>query len=152
MQGYLICYLSDSFGAGAGPQNGGGGHGVLSADHLLLLAGRHGLPADHSIVAVRFPRRRLHGNAGDKFNIWTLAEARYHSITDHFLVPLVVLSLASLIMLTNLYLAGREVALVRVAAPQRMQEDDAALHPVAIEKASSPWDDDSASTEMPPGS
>lgn len=84
--------------------------------------------------------------------IWTLAEARYNSITDHYLVPLVVLPLASLIMLTNLYLAGREVALVRVAAPLRVQEDDAALHPVAIKKASSPWDDDLASTEMPPGS
>ena len=84
---------------------------------------------------------------------WTLGYAIEHDITDHILVPIGVLGSGLVLFGINMMLSGREVNQTRVAAPQRVQEDDAARLPVFKPKKSSPWDDEEepALHDLPPG-
>ncbi|HTN78016.1 MAG TPA: hypothetical protein VL096_22350 [Pirellulaceae bacterium] len=83
--------------------------------------------------------------------IWSLAEAIDGDLTDHPIVLVGLFSSAFVIFFGNLILAAREIAQVRTAAPQRVLEDEAALHPQTKRKASSPWDDEPSDASLPPG-
>jgi len=59
-------------------------------------------------------------------------------------LAMIVGSVGGLIFLANLLDAAREVEHVRTAAPQRIIEDDQALHPAPRRKRN-PWDEEVAS-------
>jgi hypothetical protein len=63
---------------------------------------------------------------------WTLVETLDGDITGHPLVIFAVLGSAGVIFAINLGLSGREVGQSRVAAPQRVLQDDAASLPVMM--------------------
>ncbi len=74
--------------------------------------------------------------------MWTIYEARFGDMTNHWLVVFCVLGMGMLMFFVNLFLVSRDVAEVRVAAPARVLADEEELHPTASKKASSPWDND----------
>jgi hypothetical protein len=82
--------------------------------------------------------------------IWTLMEVLEHDITGHVLVPIFLLGAAGIAFLANLVAATGEMAQVRVVAPTRVLEEDAALRPQPKRK-SSPWEDEPIEAELPPG-
>jgi hypothetical protein len=73
--------------------------------------------------------------------VWTLVESVEHpdgmalSIM-HLLLPIV----AVVVLACNLPGVAREVQQFRMAKPQRVEEDDAALHPPPPPRPTSPWD------------
>lgn len=82
--------------------------------------------------------------------MWTVGETLNHDITAHPVVLWTVFGCSFGIFLVNLLLAGKEISQGRLAAPARVVEDEAALHPVVIKKRS-PWDDEPSEAELPPG-
>jgi len=73
---------------------------------------------------------------------WTLSEiVENRSGATAMEIGLIVGSFGLVIFLVNLLVAAREVEHVRTALPQRVVEDDAALHPSARRKRN-PWDDE----------
>jgi len=72
---------------------------------------------------------------------WTLEETADGNIWNHWPSPVGVLLGALVIFLVNLILTAGEVAQVRIAAPQRVQDEQLTLHPVKP-KRNSPWDDE----------
>jgi hypothetical protein len=72
---------------------------------------------------------------------WTLIEIVENRSASAMEIGLIVGSVGLVIFLINLLVAAREVEHVRAALPQRVIEDDAALHPSARRKRS-PWDDE----------
>jgi hypothetical protein len=81
---------------------------------------------------------------------WTLLECMRGDITGHPVALISVFGAAFVIFAANLVQARREIGQVRLAAPQRVQEEEAARHPQAKVK-SSPWDDEPAEAFLPPG-
>jgi hypothetical protein len=82
---------------------------------------------------------------------WTLVVTASYDITDHPIVPIGVIGGAAVIFLMNLLLSSREIAQTRVAAPQRVQQDEAAQLPAFKPRKSSPWDDEEPGLDLPPG-
>lgn len=74
---------------------------------------------------------------------WTLIEIVANRSSDAMELALIVGCVAAVIFLINLIVAAREVEHVRTAAPQRVIEDEAELHPSQRRKRS-PWDDEPA--------
>ena len=75
---------------------------------------------------------------------WTLIEiVENKSGATAMEIGVIVGSFGLVIFLINLLVAAREVEHVRTALPQRVVEDDAALHPSARRKRN-PWDDEPA--------
>jgi hypothetical protein len=82
---------------------------------------------------------------------WTLEETLDRGIWNHWPAPVGVFLSATVIFLINLILTAGEVSQVRVAAPQRVQDEETALHPPKP-KRSSPWDDEEPTlADLPPG-
>jgi hypothetical protein len=84
---------------------------------------------------------------------WTLGETMQNGITDHPLVLTAVGGTAAFLRLLNLALCGREVSQVRISAPRRVLEEDAAKLPAFKPRKNSPWDDEDEplEAELPPG-
>lgn len=82
---------------------------------------------------------------------WTLEETLDRGIWNHWPAPVGVFLSATVIFLINLILTAGEVSQVRLAAPQRVQDEETALHPPKP-KRSSPWDDEEPQlADLPPG-
>jgi hypothetical protein len=82
---------------------------------------------------------------------WTLIETMDHGIDSHPLTIIGVLGTAVVMRGVNLLLCGREVSQVRIQAPRRVIEEDAAKLP-AFKPKRGPWDDDEPlEAELPPG-
>lgn len=76
---------------------------------------------------------------------WTTSDAYFKDIWTTPLVPLGVYATAGILFVTNLVLAMREIEQVRAETPQRVLEDEWALHPEkhpVAPKPRSPWSDD----------
>lgn len=76
--------------------------------------------------------------------MWTLMEVADKGILPTPIVPIVVTSAAAGVFLINLLLAGREVAQVREAVPERVRRDEVEQHPALLAaggKPRSPFDD-----------
>jgi len=74
--------------------------------------------------------------------VWTLAEVADDGLRDvSVAVPMMLIPLALFIFAVNVIASWREVRQSRLAAPQRVLEDDAALKEKPREKQS-PWDDE----------
>src|SRR5206468_4065146 len=72
---------------------------------------------------------------------WTLYEIVRRRAIGGYDLAMIVGSVGGLIFLANLLDAAREVEHVRTAAPQRIIEDDQALHPAPRRKRN-PWDEE----------
>jgi hypothetical protein len=75
---------------------------------------------------------------------WTLYEIVHRRALGGYDLAVMVGSVGGVIFLINLLVAAREVEHVRQAAPQRIVEDDQALHPAPRRKRN-PWDEEVAS-------
>jgi len=74
---------------------------------------------------------------------WTLIEIVDGRTVDAPSLALIVGSFGSVIFLVNLLVAAREVEHVRTAAPQRVIQDEAELHPTPAQRRKrSPWDEE----------
>jgi hypothetical protein len=77
-----------------------------------------------------------------------------HDIMDHPLTVICVMGTGAILFFVNVMLSAREIRQTRVAAPARVQEEEAAKLPAFKPKKSSPWDDedDALAIELPPES
>jgi len=75
---------------------------------------------------------------------WTLVEVVDGSVARGSTeLAIIVASVGGVVFLANLIVAAREVEHVRQQAPQRVLEDEAALHPrPADRKKRNPWDEE----------
>jgi len=85
--------------------------------------------------------------------LWTLMEVlwfRFNGILPQLPVLVLVLPMtAFLVLLLNVRSIGRELRQLRVDAPQRVQEEEALLHPQPQpEPYRSPWDEDEAAARL----
>lgn len=76
--------------------------------------------------------------------LWTLAECLDDDLPHEIiagvpLVTVIVTAGAAVIFFTNVVLASREVEQVRQAAPERVLQDEAELHPPVAEPPLNPW-------------
>lgn len=73
--------------------------------------------------------------------IWTLYEiGREHSVVSDG-TPWFIAAGACAVFVLNFFLAAGEVEKTRLAAPQRVLDDEAILHPVSKPQKRSPWDE-----------
>lgn len=72
---------------------------------------------------------------------WTLLEIVERKSFGGAEAAVIVSSVGLVIFIINVLLAAREVEHVRMQAPQRVLEDDAAQHPAAQPRKKSPWDE-----------
>jgi hypothetical protein len=73
--------------------------------------------------------------------IWTLGETIDGPVGGLPLYAWMIIGIGgSVLFLINLVLTAREVEHVRLQAPRRVQEDEAALHPQPVRVKKSPWD------------
>jgi hypothetical protein len=75
--------------------------------------------------------------------IWTLYDLVWRGTTGGVgpYTPLLILFLGGVVWLLNLLEASIEVQKVRTVAPQRVIEDEAALHPAPAPQPKNPWDE-----------
>jgi hypothetical protein len=74
--------------------------------------------------------------------VWTLYEVIERTTFGGLELALVIASAGTVIFLVNLIVAAREVEHVRTAAPERVAQDELALHPEQSPKRKkSPWDE-----------
>lgn len=117
---------------------------------LLVLLGTF-VPLVGQGFVIGMMRTRMEYTAFQVSNpFWTLLAIEENDLTElpmgGFSIPLEAILLvlaAGGMLLVNMLLAAREVDRQREAAPQRVIEDEAALHPEKIAKPAptSPWDD-----------
>jgi hypothetical protein len=73
--------------------------------------------------------------------IWTLGETIDGPVGGPPAYAWIIVGVAGIVLfLINLVLTAREVEHVRLQAPRRVQEDEAALHPQPVPAKKSPWD------------
>ncbi|QDU92756.1 ABC transporter permease [Lignipirellula cremea] len=81
--------------------------------------------------------------------LWTIIEVHDESLSAQSVIVGLVLLGGGLAFLVQLALAAREVEATRQAAPQRVLEDEAEMHPRRESLPSSPWDHDEPASGEP---
>ncbi|HEX5470706.1 MAG TPA: hypothetical protein VFW73_02415, partial [Lacipirellulaceae bacterium] len=109
--------------------------------HLLLLLAGFGIP-----YAIKSMSPELREASYSFLQITDPFSSLYHVanggiLADSRKILLIIPTVAICVLLANMPSVIRELRVVREAAPKRVLEDEAALHPAPESLATSPWDE-----------
>jgi len=111
--------------------------------HFLVLLAGSGIPTAIQLMSVelRYVEYSLLQVTNPIWSLLHLADGGL--LTEGYVLIFIVPAAAICILLLNLRNVVRELQAVRIAAPQRVMEDEAELHPIPEEGPTNPWDEPS---------
>lgn len=110
--------------------------------HLILLLMACGIPQMIALMSSSFARAGEYSLLQVTNPVWTLYELLESGVfsVDGYILIIVLPATAIVVLLLNLRSVATELHYQRRGLPQRVVEDEAELHPVAISAPMNPWD------------
>ena len=108
--------------------------------HFLVVLAGSGIPTAFQLMSVEL--RYVEYSFLQITNpFWSLVHIANGGVMEGYVLILIVPAAACCVLLLNMRSVMRELQQVRTAAPQRVAEDEAELHPAPAPTPTSPWDE-----------